>query len=241
MSKLVVITGAGISIDSGIPPFRGTPDALWENEVTYKGTFSHFKHRPADSWKWYLDRFTKYINCIPNEAHFLIAALKEKWERVDVITQNVDLLHEKAGTENLIKIHGSMDKIRCSRHGCDNGGPRGSLSFDMGLFQPFALSGDWQDLPRCQKCSKLLRPHVLWFDELYSSHEEYRIEEALKAVENCDEIWFIGTSFAVTFPEVALKNAIDMDKRIKIIDPFASPHPHAETFAETAISFLRRQ
>ena len=109
---LVVVTGAGVSHASGIPTFRGTdPGAVWKRDVTELGTNRYFEEDPAGSWTWYTSRFDMVLEKQPNPAHHALAAI-ERWQvarggRFLLVTQNVDPLHERAGSERLVKVHGS--------------------------------------------------------------------------------------------------------------------------------------
>ena len=129
---LAVVTGAGISLASGIPTFRGTdPDAVWKRDVTELGTNRYFQEDPVGSWQWYTSRFDQVLDKSPNPAHHALVAI-EQWHcarggEFVLVTQNVDTLHEKAGARALIKVHGSADRVRCSAYGCEHAAPKGSL------------------------------------------------------------------------------------------------------------------
>ena len=130
---LLVVTGAGVSLASGIPTFRGSdPDAVWATDVTELGTNRYFQDDPAGSWAWYLARFGRLADVAPNAAHHALAAL-ERWQRGRggeflLVTQNVDRLHAAAGSEALVEVHGRVDRVRCSRQTCALGAPRGSIA-----------------------------------------------------------------------------------------------------------------
>jgi NAD-dependent deacetylase len=117
---LVVVTGAGISAASGIPTFRGTdPDAIWKRDITELGTLAFFHENPVASWQWYLSRFDKVLSAKPNLGHVSIARL-ERWQLARgggflLVTQNIDTLHEQAGSRRMVKVHGSADRVRCPR------------------------------------------------------------------------------------------------------------------------------
>jgi hypothetical protein len=132
-SSIVVTTGAGISLASGIPTFRGQdPGAVWKRDVTELGTFRYFREDPAGSWRWYMSRFDLVFAARPNAAHQALAALQTWQMGADgsflLITQNIDTLHEQAGSLDLVKVHGSADRVRCAREGCLLGAPKGSLA-----------------------------------------------------------------------------------------------------------------
>jgi NAD-dependent deacetylase len=220
MSHLLVVTGAGISLASGIPTFRGSdPGAVWANDVMDKGTFAYFQRNPAASWQWYRERFLRYKSAKPNGAHTALAEL-EKHRNLLVVTQNVDTLHEQAGTLNLVKVHGSMDKVRCARVGCKYGAPRGTIPLAHVDFSAFDREPVFKNIPRCPSCNKLLRMHVLWFDEYYTDHAGYeydRIGEFL--LDKATEVWFVGTSMSVGITETVRDIAHDRGLPITIVNP----------------------
>ena len=229
--RLVVVTGAGISLASGIPTFRGTdPGAIWKRDVTELGTLRFFESDPAGSWAWYTSRFDIVLDKQPNPAHLALAAL-ERWHvarsgRFLLVTQNVDPLHERAGSERLVKVHGSADRVRCTRHGCEHGAPGGSLAradIDMSAFSAEPV---FEHLPRCPACGSLLRQHVLWFDEFYDEHEEYQWGRVLLAAQTLDCLLFVGTSLSVGVTELFLQAALEMDRPVLAIDPGAARPPH---------------
>src|SRR5688572_8040423 len=121
--SLLVVTGAGVSLASGIPTFRGTdPGAIWKHDLTELATFGFFQSDPVASWRFYLDRFDLVRDARPNLAHRALAALEsaraERGLEFLLVTQNVDTLHEAAGSTRMIKVHGSADRVRCSAPGC---------------------------------------------------------------------------------------------------------------------------
>ncbi|MCB9644679.1 MAG: NAD-dependent deacetylase [Myxococcales bacterium] len=209
-------TGAGISKASGIPTFRGDEDALWEINPQILGTYAYFEETPKGHWEWFLMRLRAYYNCQPNPAHYAMAAL-ESWQRkrggkMGVITQNVDLLHDRAGTRELIHIHGDMGHVRCSRYGCKLGAPYGKIPYEDVDFSAFEKEPSDDNVPRCPSCGSLLRIHALLFDEYYSSHVDYRMQDALNWIREAKVMIFVGTSFSVgitsSMVEGALKNKI---------------------------------
>lgn len=221
---LVVVTGAGISLGSGIPTFRGTdPGAVWKRDVTELGTYRFFREDPVESWRWYLSRFDMVLNARPNPAHLAVAAL-ERWHlgrggRFLLVTQNIDTLHEDAGSRELVKVHGSADRVRCARTGCVHGAPRGSLprgDFDI---EPFRAAPSLETLPRCPACGDVLRQHVLWFDEYYQEHEDYQWQRVQEAAGTMDLGLFIGTSFAVGVTDVFLQTGLLRKVPMASVDP----------------------
>jgi NAD-dependent deacetylase len=243
--QLVVVTGAGISLASGIPTFRGTdPDAVWENNLTELGTNRYFQSDPAGSWSWYLSRFGGLLDAQPNAAHHALVAL-ERWHierggRFVVVTQNVDPLHERAGSERLVKVHGSAHQVRCSEYGCENGAPNGSLERESVPIEAFLAAPDESTVPRCPACGAYLRQHVLWFDEFYDEHQSYQWQRVIASAAGADMLLFVGTSFAVGVTDLFLRSAIEHKLPAFAIDPGAgsSPHAQVELLAEPAENLL---
>ena len=230
--QVVVVTGAGISLASGIPTFRGTdPDAVWKNDVTELGTNRYFQSDPVGSWRWYTSRFDMVLDKAPNAAHFALAAL-ERWQLkrgggFQLITQNVDTLHEDAGSDALIKVHGSADRVRCSRVGCECGPPWGSVKRADIDMAPFFADPCLETLPRCPACDELLRQHVLWFDEFYDGHQDYQWSSVIKASQSMAVLLFVGTSFAVGVTELFLQAAQARQVPMFAVDPGAREAPRS--------------
>jgi NAD-dependent deacetylase len=224
----LVVTGAGISLASGIATFRGTdPGAVWKRDVTELGTFGYFRENPAGSWSWYVSRFDGIADKAPNAGHTALVAL-EAWSAAQgldftLVTQNVDTLHRRAGSKNLIEVHGRADRVRCSREGCERGAPTGSIARSDVDFAPFRAEPVEQNIPRCPVCGSLVRAHVLWFDEYYQSHSDYRYRDVLAAGQECTVLLFVGTSFAVGITDSLLRDAYYRSVPIYSIDPAAAP------------------
>ncbi len=227
----LVVTGAGISLASGIPTFRGSdPDAVWTRDVTELGTYRYFQEDPVGSWSWYLSRFNKVIGAQPNAAHHALVAL-EAWQisrggSTLLVTQNVDTLHRTAGAEHLVEVHGAADRLRCPVDGCRYGAPRGSLArseFDLG---PFLADPIAEHLPHCPDCNMILRQHVLWFDEFYTSHEDYQWARVQSAAGLMRLVLFIGTSFAVGVTDMLVQRGLLSQVPIYSIDPGGTPPPY---------------
>lgn len=207
--RMVVLTGAGMGLASGISTFRGTdPGAVWANDVMELGTRAYFERNPVGSWRWYRSRFASLRGASPNAGHHALVAL-ERWQRARkaeflLVTQNIDTLHGQAGTEALVEVHGRADRVRCPRRGCENAGPSGSLpaaDFDWAWFD---ADPSEETLPRCPACGSFVRAHVLWFDEYYSEHRDYGYERAIRAFRAADLIVYVGTSFSVGITAAAL-------------------------------------
>ena len=222
------LTGAGISVASGIAPFRGTKDAVWEQDVLEMGTFRMFAKDPVKQWEWYLRRFDGCRGAQPNAAHHAITKLQE-WKaaegvRLRVVTQNIDGLHVAAGTQDVIEVHGRAREVRCSRPRCKNGAPEGTLPWTEKAFTEFREEPKMENLPRCPLCGLILRPHVLWFDEVYLDHSGYRFDDARELFWKSDLVVFVGTSFSVGITESAMM-AATMNPATKVwtVDPHTAP------------------
>ncbi|HOE16941.1 MAG TPA: NAD-dependent deacylase [Syntrophorhabdaceae bacterium] len=184
--SLLVITGAGISAESGIPTFRGD-DGLWQNyRAEELATPWAFERDPVTVWKWYDWRRGIIGKAEPNPGHHAIKRLEEMFPGLFLITQNVDGLHGRTGIKNIIEIHGNLWRVRCSRDG------RTSMLMDVPLKSiP----------PRCE-CGELLRPDVVWFGESILSDV---LQMSYNAMSLCDTLMVVGTSGVVypvaSFPE----------------------------------------
>ncbi len=179
--RLVALTGAGISADSGIPTFRGK-NGLWNKYKPEElATFEAFSKNPKLVWEWYSWRMEKVFSAKPNKAHVALALLENKGLLKAVITQNVDNLHERAGSKNVIHLHGRIDEGRC---------------LDCGNIVRFLEPP--KGIPRCD-CGGIIRPNVVWFGEALPQ------EELRKAIELCtnNNVIVIGTS-AVVQPAASL-------------------------------------
>jgi len=225
---LLVVTGAGISQASGIPTFRGTdPDAVWRSSDVALATCEYFQRDPVGQWQWYLKRFESVRGARPNAAHLALVRLESWLEKRGgsflLVTQNIDTLHETAGTRNLIKVHGTSDRVRCSRIGCRRGAPTGSLTLSEVDFSTFERQPIRENIPTCPECGALLRAHVLFFDEFYLEHADYRFMEAESAADQADAILFIGTSFSVGVTDLYLQAGARRGVPMFSIDPASTP------------------
>lgn len=172
---LVVLTGAGISAESGVPTFRGQ-DGLWRQyRAVDLATPEAFQRDPQLVWEFYHWRRRLLAPLKPNPAHLALAALEARLPRFTLITQNIDGLHALAGSRRIIELHGNIWHLRCT--GC------GQVQEDRRL--------DLPPLPTCQACGALWRPHVVWFGEMLDPGV---LAAAYAAVEACDLMLVIGTS-----------------------------------------------
>jgi NAD-dependent deacetylase len=212
--SICILTGAGVSAESGIKTFRDA-GGLWENHpIEAVATPEGFARDPRRVWEFYNARRKAAHQASPNPAHLALARLELGLQRqaklkpaptnghghkaahrkpapVSLLTQNVDGLHQQGGSQNVIELHGSVWKVRCT--GC------GIISTDHPVELPV--------LPHCEACGKLLRPHIVWFGE---SLEPEVLDAADIAVEECDLFLVIGTSAivqpAASYPFIAARH-----------------------------------
>ncbi len=180
----MVLTGAGASAESGIPTFRDALTGLWKRfDPTQLATAKAFEADPELVWGWYEWRRTLVARCAPNPGHDAIARLQGLAPQVTVVTQNVDDLHERAGSAAVIHVHGSIGAPRC--FDC----ARGWSSRDPVPADPARLAP-----PRCADCGGMIRPGVVWFGESLPPREWAAAESAARS---CDLILVVGTSSLV--------------------------------------------
>ena len=223
--KVLVVTGAGISSASGIPTFRGNEKgAIWRQHDVEMATFEYFRRDPVGQWAWYLERFASIDGALPNRGHFALRRLQQLVHDLGgdlvLVTQNIDCLHEAAGSRHLIKVHGSSDRVRCSSAGrCELAAPGGSLPRTEVDLEAFRNDPGEATLPRCPRCDAVLRAHVLFFDEYYAEHIDYRFDEVELAARTCDVALFVGTSFSVGVTDLILRQALARGRQAISIDP----------------------
>lgn len=227
---LLVVTGAGVSAASGIATFRGPePDAVWKHSDVALATAETFRRDPVRQWSWYLERFRSLDAARPNPAHRALVEL-ETWQearggRFLLVTQNIDGLHAAAGQRRLVEVHGTSARLRCSRWGCRFGAPRGSLPRSRFDLEPFRADPAIERLPSCPQCGALLRAHVLFFDEVYDGHRDYRFDEVCDAARLAAAVLFVGTSFAVGVTDLILRSAASRGAPLFSVDPTARRAP----------------
>lgn len=201
MKKLVVLSGAGMSAESGISTFRDT-GGLWEKyPVEQVATPEGFQKNPALVIEFYNKRRLQLLDVKPNRGHELIAELEKKFD-VTVITQNVDNLHERAGSTNIIHLHGELTKV-CSSYNPDDIRYIKELKPEEYEIKIGDLAGDGSQL----------RPYIVWFGEAVP-----KIEKAIDFVEQADILLIIGTSMNV-YPAAGLLNYAPKSAKIYLIDP----------------------
>lgn len=173
--RIAVLTGAGISAESGIPTFRDAMAGLWaEYRPEELATRAGFRRDPALVWGWYRARRQAIAAALPNPGHRALAALETRCPGLTLITQNVDGLHQRAGSRAPVELHGNIGRVKC---------------FDCDRVAAQFVDGD--EVPRCDVCGGLLRPDVVWFGELLPRQA---LEAAHRAAEGCDLFLSVGTS-----------------------------------------------
>ena len=204
MKKIVVLTGAGVSAESGVSTFRDS-DGLWENHrVEDVASIEGWYRNPSLVLDFYNERRAQLATVKPNAAHLAIAALEDEY-KVTVVTQNVDNLHERAGSTKIIHLHGELTKVRPENCCNDRDGYSEETVFDIG--------SDAIHIGDMAPNGAQLRPHIVWFGEAVP-----KIEKAIDAVEAADILLIVGTSLQV-YPAAGLYRYASMDTPIYIIDP----------------------
>ena len=184
MKRGAALTGAGVSSESGVPTFRGK-DGLWNKyRPEDLATPEAFMRNPQLVWEWYNWRIKLVKSTEPNPAHYTLKEFESIFEEFHTITQNVDNLHQKAGSRNVIELHGNLLRARCT--GC------GKIYTDFEIREG--------ELPRCPECGALLRPDVVWFGEMLPPDA---LRKSFEIARNSEFFFVIGTS-AVVYPAAQL-------------------------------------
>jgi NAD-dependent deacetylase len=184
--RVAVLTGAGVSAESGVATFRGA-GGLWEgHNIMEVATPEAFQRDPALVWRFYNARRANLGTVQPNPGHHALARLEQRLGSAHfaLITQNVDGLHRAAGSEHVLELHGNLRRVRCTR--CDYLEDRGTETLDA--------------LPHCQHCGEMLRPDIVWFGEMLPQDVWIAAEIAAR---ECDCFLVVGTS-AVVYPAAGL-------------------------------------
>ncbi len=206
--KIVVLTGAGVSAESGISTFRDS-NGLWENHnVEDVASIEGWYRNPSLVLDFYNARRAQLPTVRPNAAHTAIASLEDEFD-VTVVTQNVDNLHERAGSTRIIHLHGELTKVRPENCYNDRDGYSEATVFDIGA--------DAVHVGDLAPNGAQLRPHIVWFGEAVP-----KIEAAIDAVEAADMVLIVGTSLQV-YPAAGLYRYAGMETPIYIIDPADMP------------------
>jgi len=195
--RVTVLTGAGVSAASGVPTFRGAGGMWKQFRVEQLATPEAFARDPRTVWEWYDWRRQLIAEAEPNGAHHVLARWETRFPEFTLVTQNVDGLHERAGSTHIVRYHGSIWRLRCT------GAPAG-----LKACATQACATDWEDLraplpslpPTCPHCGALARPGVVWFGEPIRPEA---IRDSSRAAESCDVFLTIGTS-ALVYPAAGL-------------------------------------
>ncbi|MCL4303957.1 MAG: NAD-dependent deacylase [Anaerolineae bacterium] len=176
---VVVLTGAGISAESGLPTFRDRLTGLW---AQYKpeelSTPQAFRHNPGLVWEWHAELRRAMAEAVPNAGHLALAQMEQKIPQFTLLTQNIDGLHQRAGSRNVIELHGNIARTKCADE-------------DV-IVEAWEETGEIP--PRCPHCRGLLRPDVVWFGEMLPKEA---LALANTAAKECDVFFSIGTSGVV--------------------------------------------
>lgn len=202
---VVVLTGAGVSAESGVPTFRDAQTGLWANfKPEELATPNAFRRNPRLVWEWYAWRCEMVAKVESNPAHRTLAAMETRFPRFTLVTQNVDGLHQRAGSRRVIELHGNITRTKCSEED--------------------VVVTDWPDTgdvpPKCPRCGGLLRPDVVWFEE---AMPEEATAAAFAASRACDLFLCVGTS-TVVYPAASLPfEALGAGATVVEINPNATP------------------
>jgi len=211
--QVTVLTGSGISAESGVPTFRDAQTGLWSNfRPEDLATPEAFQRNPKLVWEWYAWRRELVAKVLPNPGHHALVEIERRLPRFTLITQNVDSLHQRAGSRNVIELHGNISRTKC--------------------FEEDKIVNEWQESgdvpPRCPSCGGRLRPDVVWFGEMLPPDA---IERAFAVSRSCDLFLSIGTSTLV-HPAAGLPfEALQHGATVVEINPDATPLTLRATFA----------
>lgn len=195
--KVVVLSGAGMSAESGIETFRAS-DGLWENHsVQDVATFDGWLRDPKLVTRFYNERRKQLLDVEPNLGHIGLAELEKRFD-VDIVTQNVDDLHERAGSSRVTHLHGKLKEVKCDHPNC---------------IEPYEISHWEVNIGDLCRSGHQIRPNIVWFGEAVPE-----IENAIKLVEKADIILIVGTSMNV-YPAAGLVEYAKRSSEIYLIDP----------------------
>ncbi len=221
--RVTVLTGAGVSAESGVPTFRDRQTGLWEKfDAAELATPSAFERDPALVWGWYEWRRMLVLRARPNPAHRALAAMAGHVPRFTLITQNVDDLHERAGSAHVLHLHGELARPWCESHRHPYAHPAGIPQLPDG--------GMRIEPPCCTVCGARVRPGVVWFGE---SLPELAWLAAVEAARHCEVFLSVGTS-AMVQPAASL---LGFSVAAGAVTVQVNPH---ETPADAAVMFALR-
>jgi NAD-dependent deacetylase len=203
--RVVVFTGAGVSAESGVPTFRQAANALW-NEVDVRNFAypSGYRRNQPIAWNWYSTRAARAREVSPNAGHVAIADIERRVYEFLLVTQNIDSLHQRAGSRNVVELHGNLREPRC--FGC-------------------GAHAAWVDEPVCEGCGGLLRPDVVMFEEELPAGA---LELAREAAESCDLLFSVGTSNLVWPATEVPRYAQRAGARVVIVNPDMEGQPSGQ-------------
>lgn len=209
--SVTVLTGSGISAESGVPTFRDAQSGLWARyDPMELATPEAFTRDPQLVWRWYSWRRGLVGGAVPNSGHYALAELERRVPAFTLVTQNVDGLHQEAGSGSVLELHGNIRRTKCSREG--------NIVESPGDGEP----------PRCPDCGAYLRPDVVWFGEALP---EGVMDEAVRAAGVCDLFFSIGTS-SLVYPAASLPYAaLDSGARVVEINPEETPLTRQATYS----------
>jgi NAD-dependent deacetylase len=186
-SRIAVLTGAGMSAESGVPTFRDAQTGLWSRfDPAQLASEEGFRADPALVWRWYAWRREAVGKAEPNAGHIALAAAQDRYERLPIVTQNVDGLHRRAGSHDVVEIHGSITRTICLA--------RCGFSAEDAALLPAG------EPPRCPNCGDWLRPGVVWFGEMLDPQNLHAAEQAAR---ECELMLVVGTS-GLVYPAAGL-------------------------------------
>jgi len=229
-TRVVALTGAGISAESGLRTFRESQDGYWSQyRPEDLATPQAFVHNPKLVWDWYAMRRGKVAEASPNPGHHALVEMENQLPEFTLITQNVDGYHIQAGSRNVLELHGNIQRVKCF-DGCgvvedwEESAPPPSLPRKRGRdYAPPVKRGEPEggaNIPRCPKCNAFLRPDVVWFGE---SLPRNTLENALLATRNWQVFFSIGTS-ALVQPAASLADTA-AQKGAMIVEINLNPTP----------------
>ena len=201
--RVLVVTGAGISAESGVPTFRDAQTGYWADfKPEELAAPEAFERNPKLVWDWYAERREMVARVEPNPGHYALARIEQQVGEFLLATQNVDGLHHRAGSASVVELHGNISRVKCSAEG--------TMVENWGEGSP----------PPCESCGANLRPDVVWFGEMLS---ESALQRATKAAEVCDVFFSIGTS-AMVWPAAGLgQSAAENGAVVVEINPETTP------------------
>ena len=203
VERWVVMTGSGVSAESGVPTFRDAQTGLWaQYDPLELATPAAFENDPEVVWQWYQWRRELISNTVPNAAHSALAELQQLKPELTLVTQNVDGLHQRAGSTDVLEFHGSLRRNKCFR--CERPGPESTDAYP----------------PDCAACGGLLRPAVVWFGEAIPAAA---LQAAAGAVDECDAFFSVGTS-SLVYPAAALAEAA-LGRQALVVEINPNPTP----------------